>query len=111
MKVLKFGGTSLETAERMKSVVNIINNEEKKIVVLSAMSGTTNILIEITNKLHKKENKEAAEMIKNLELDYLTVVDELYTDIEYKQKGKELINYHFDYINSFTRDLFSIHEE
>ncbi|MCZ6702928.1 MAG: aspartate kinase, partial [Ignavibacteria bacterium] len=111
MKVLKFGGTSLETAERMKSVANIINNEEKKIVVLSAMSGTTNILIEIADKLYKKENKKAAELIKNLEQDYLTVVDELFTDLEYKQKGKELINYHFDYISSFTRDLFSIYEE
>ena len=111
MKVLKFGGTSLETAERMKSVENIINNEEKKIVVLSAMSGTTNILIEITDKLYKKENKKAAELIKNLEQDYLTVVDELFTDLEYKQKGKELIKYHFDYISSFTRDLFSIYEE
>ncbi len=111
MKVLKFGGTSLETAERMKSVAKIINNEEKKIVVLSAMSGTTNILIEIADKLYKKENKKAAELIKNLEQNYLTVVDELFTDLEYKQKGKELINYHFDYISSFTRDLFSIYEE
>ncbi|MBO5769572.1 MAG: aspartate kinase, partial [Bacteroidales bacterium] len=46
MKVLKFGGTSVGSASRMKQVYNIINNGEKKIVVLSAMSGTTNALLE-----------------------------------------------------------------
>ena len=51
MKVLKFGGTSVGSAERMQSVVKLISDGESKIVVLSAMSGTTNALIEFTNYL------------------------------------------------------------
>ena len=56
MKVLKFGGTSIGTAERFKNVANLVSNGEKKIVVLSAMSGTTNSLVEIADHLYKKEN-------------------------------------------------------
>ena len=51
MKVLKFGGTSVGSAERMQNVVRLISDGEPKIVVLSAMSGTTNSLIEFTNYL------------------------------------------------------------
>ena len=54
MKVLKFGGTSVGTPQRMKEVVKLINDGEQKIVVLSAMSGTTNMLYEISDYLHKK---------------------------------------------------------
>lgn len=54
MKVLKFGGTSVGSPERMKEVVKLVNNGEKKIVVLSAMSGTTNALYEITGYLLKR---------------------------------------------------------
>ena len=57
MKVLKFGGTSVGSPENMRSVVNIIADGEQKIVVLSAMSGTTNALVEISGQL-KKKNRE-----------------------------------------------------
>ena len=59
MKVLKFGGTSVGTPARMKNVCQLIAKEKKNIVVLSAMSGTTNSLIEISNYF-KKNNPEAA---------------------------------------------------
>ena len=48
MKVLKFGGTSVGSAQRMKEVAKLITDGEQKIVVLSAMSGTTNTLVEIS---------------------------------------------------------------
>ena len=54
MKVLKFGGTSVGSAQRMKEVAKLITDGERKIVVLSAMSGTTNTLVEISDYLYKK---------------------------------------------------------
>ena len=66
MKVLKFGGTSVGTAERMKEVAGLVCDGEQKIVVLSAMSGTTNCLVEIANYLYKKNNDGANELIKRI---------------------------------------------
>ncbi len=111
MKVLKFGGTSVGTAERMKEVAGLVCDGEQKIVVLSAMSGTTNCLIEIANYLYKKNNDGANELINELEQKYDEEVDTLYSSEEYKQKGKELIESHFDYIKSFTIDVFTNFEE
>ncbi len=111
MKVLKFGGTSVGTAERMKEVAGLVCDGEQKIVVLSAMSGTTNCLVEIANYLYKKNNDGANELINELEQKYYEEVDALYTSEEYKQKGKELIESHFDYIKSFTIDVFTNFEE
>jgi aspartate kinase len=111
MIVLKFGGTSIGTAERFKTVAKLVGNDEKKIVVLSAMSGTTNSLVEIANHLYTKANETAIELIDKLEKKYSKVVDVLYTDKKIKQKGDELTKYHFDFIRSFTQDLFTAHEE
>ena len=55
MKVMKFGGASVGSAQRMKEVTKLISDKEQKIVVLSAMSGTTNTLVEIADYLYKKE--------------------------------------------------------
>lgn len=55
MKVLKFGGTSVGSAQRIKNVASIICDQEQKIVVLSAMAGTTNSLVEISECFHKKD--------------------------------------------------------
>lgn len=111
MKVLKFGGTSVGTAERMKEVASLVNDGQRKIVVLSAMAGTTNSLVEIANYLYKKNHDGANEVINNLERKYYAEVDALYSKKEYKEKGKELIKAHFDYIKSFTKDLFTVFEE
>ena len=67
MKVLKFGGTSVGSPERMKGVAKLINDGDKKIVVLSAMSGTTNSLVEISDYLHKKNPEGANEVINKLD--------------------------------------------
>jgi len=111
MKVLKFGGTSVGSAQRMKEVAGLVCDGEQKIVVLSAMSGTTNCLVEIANYLYKKNNDGANELINSLEQKYYDEIDKLYASEEYKQKGKELIESHFDYIKSFTIDVFTAFEE
>ena len=111
MKVLKFGGTSVGSAQRMKEVAKLITNGERKIVVLSAMSGTTNTLVEISDYLYKKNPEGANEIINKLEAKYKQHIDELYSTAEYNQKGLDIIKSHFDYIRSYTKDLFTLFEE
>jgi len=111
MKVLKFGGTSVGSAQRMKEVSNLILDGQKKIVVLSAMSGTTNTLVEISDYLYKRNPDAANETINKLALKYAGVVEELYSTEEYKQKTSELLQSHFDYIRNFTTNLFTLFEE
>lgn len=111
MKVLKFGGTSVGSAQRMKEVAKLITDGERKIVVLSAMSGTTNTLVEISDYLYKKNPEGANEIINKLESQYRRHIDELYSTDEYKKKCLELVKSHFDYIRSYTKDLFTLFEE
>ena len=111
MKVLKFGGTSVGSAQRMKEVAKLITDGEQKIVVLSAMSGTTNTLVEISDYLYKKNPEGANEIINKLEAKYKQHVDELYSTDEYKQKTQEFIKAQFDYIRSYTKDIFTLFEE
>ena len=77
MKVLKFGGTSVGSAQRMKEVAKLILDGEQKIVVLSAMSGTTNSLVEISDYLYKRNPDGAIDAINALEAKYYPVVEEL----------------------------------
>ena len=111
MLVLKFGGTSVGSAARIKEVANLINTSDKKIVVLSAMSGTTNNLVEIADYLYKKNNDSANEAILLLEKHYFNVIEELFASSEYIEKGTELIKSHFTHIKSFTQDMFTLFEE
>ena len=111
MKILKFGGTSVGTAERIKALVQLVSSSDKKIVVLSAMSGTTNALVDICNAVFKKDTQRANILIRELEATYLDVVEELFTSAEFKNKGIDLIKNHFNYIQSFTLDLFTVNEE
>ncbi len=111
MRVLKFGGTSVGSADRMREVANLINDGHAKIVVLSAMSGTTNSLVEIANYLYKNNHDGANEVINKLEQKYFKDVEALYTTAEYKAKGKELVKLHFDFLRSFTKDVFTVFEE
>ncbi|MBK3518186.1 aspartate kinase [Carboxylicivirga marina] len=111
MRVLKFGGTSVGSAQRMMEVANIIDDSHQKIVVLSAMSGTTNSLVEIANYLYKQNHDGANEVINNLEAKYEQEVIKLFKSEEYLKKGKQLIKSHFDFIKSFTIDMFTVFEE
>ncbi|MCX6335362.1 MAG: aspartate kinase [Bacteroidia bacterium] len=106
-KIMKFGGTSVGSPERMKALIPLITDSEKKIVVLSAMSGTTNSLVEINDLLYSDNVNEASLKIEALREKYHKVVDDLYSTDEYKKTGHELINSHFDYINNFTLRVFT----
>ena len=111
MKVLKFGGTSVGSAARMKEVARLVNDGQKKVVVLSAMSGTTNTLVEISDYLHKKNIHAASETINALQQKYRHHVDELYAHDDCKQKAWEIISSIFDNIRSYTKGLFTLYEE
>ncbi|MBQ3740905.1 MAG: aspartate kinase [Prevotella sp.] len=112
MKVMKFGGTSVGTPERMKNVASLVTaSGEPTFVVLSAMSGTTNTLIEISDYLYKKNPEGANEVINQLERKYLGHVEELYSTEEYKTKTRQFLEEEFDYLRTFTKDLFTSFEE
>ena len=111
MKVLKFGGTSVGSAQRMKEVAQLICGGDVKIVVLSAMSGTTNSLVEISDYLYKRNQEGATELISSLLAKYLDVINRLYATETFRQTAIEAINFHFNHIRSFVRDDFSIVEE
>ncbi|MBQ9363940.1 MAG: aspartate kinase, partial [Bacteroidaceae bacterium] len=112
MKVLKFGGTSVGTSQRMKDVVKLITDGEQKIVVLSAMSGTTNSLLEICDYLYKKNPEGAFELINALEKKYKQHIQELYTTEEYKTITAEFLKQEFDFLRSFTaKNIFTMFEE
>ena len=111
MKVMKFGGTSVGSAQRMKNVCSLINDGEDKIVVLSAMSGTTNSLVEICGYLANNNPDSANEVINKLESLYKKHVNELYSTEEYKQQTMLLIKEVFNYLRSFTKQLFTTVEE
>jgi aspartate kinase len=107
MKILKFGGTSVGTPERMKALIPLINTGEKKIVVVSAMSGTTNSLVEISGFLYAGDIVSAAEKIEALRSKYLKVVNDLYADHTTKETGNKLITSHFDFISGYTAGAFT----
>lgn len=111
MKVLKFGGTSVGSAQRMKDVAKLINERGRNIIVLSAMSGTTNSLVEIGDYLYKKNIDGAKETINLLEAKYVKTIDELYSTKEYKEKATDAIKACFNYIRSFSKDIFTMFEE
>ena len=111
MKVLKFGGTSVGSAARMKDVAKLICDGEQKIVVLSAMSGTTNSLVEISNYLYKNNISGGLERINALEQKYVDVVSELYDTNEFKTEAKKVLKSHFDYLRSFSKSVFTLFEE
>src|ERR1700760_4550367 len=111
MKVLKFGGTSVGSPERMKKLLDIINPAERQIVVLSAVSGTTNSLVEIGQAYLSGDKAKAAGLIKTLKDKYEVFIKELFATAEYLEQGKEVIDYHFDLLSHLSNDLFTNIEE
>ena len=109
MKVFKFGGTSVGSVETMRTVMNLIADGEQKLVVLSAMAGTTNSLVEISDYLSKKNKESALGIINSLEKKYYNVVFDLYTTKEMKEQGKRVLSERFDVIKSFTSGVFPEH--
>ena len=112
MKVMKFGGTSVGTPDRMKEVTELVTKSgEPVFVVLSAMAGTTNSLVEITDYLYKKNPEGANEVINQLERQYMKHVDELYTKDATKEQTREFLISEMNYLRSFTKELFTSFEE
>ena len=112
MEVMKFGGTSVGSPERIKSVASLITNSGKPVfVVLSAMSGTTNSLVEISDYLYKKNPEGANDIINRLEKKYMQHVCELYSTNEWRAHTTDFLHEKFDYLRSFTKDLFTSFEE
>ncbi|MBR6649555.1 MAG: aspartate kinase [Bacteroidaceae bacterium] len=103
MKVLKFGGTSVGSAERMKGVVKLVTDGDTKIIVLSAMSGTTNSLIEFTNYLRIGNVFGACEHSTVLQDKYKQTIRDLYTTEEYAAKANEKINEIFTHLRNLAQ--------
>ena len=107
MKVLKFGGTSVGSPARMKKLLDIINPAEQQIVVLSAVSGTTNSLVEIGQAYLNGDKQKAAGLIEVLKNKYEIFITELLEKPEFYAQGKEVIDYHFRLLRGLANDLFT----
>lgn len=108
MKVMKFGGTSVGKPERMHDVAKLITNDnEQKIVVLSAVSGTTNALVEIGNLLAQHKKAEAKNKIDGLEQQYQAFIRELVQQPEALADASEVLREHFEFLNIILRISFS----
>ena len=111
MKVLKFRGTSVGSARRMKNVASIIGSSERKIVVLSAMSGTTNALVCIAGCFYRKAPDEANKMISEQEQKYAREIEALYRTDLYKERALQLVTEHFNHVWSFSGKPFTVFDE
>ena len=112
MKVLKFGGTSVGTPQRIREVAQLVTKgQEQKIIVLSAMSGTTNTLVEIAEYLYKKNPGRANTLINRLEATYQKHVEALYQTQEWKTRTLQFMHEEFAYLRSFTKVHVTSFEE
>ena len=108
MKIMKFGGTSVGKPERMHEVAKLITkDEESKIVVLSALSGTTNSLVEISNSLSQGDRSVAKKQISNLEEHYKEFCSKLLVTEAALQKATAISNEHFEFLNIILKISFS----
>ena len=108
MKIMKFGGTSVGKPERMHEVAKLITRDSKnKIVVLSALSGTTNTLVQISDLLAKGERESAKKTILQLHQHYLGFINQLVAKEENQEKARQIIAEHFEFLNIILRISFS----
>lgn len=111
MKVLKFGGTSVGSPQRIRHVAELIRRSGRNIVVLSAMSGTTNTLVEIADYLYKGNIPGAQDTINQLRAKYRAVIDELYSQADTKARISEKLERTFQVLSHFTNCEFTAAEE
>ena len=108
MKVMKFGGTSVGTPQRMNQVLGLINaNDSSKVVVLSALSGTTNSLVNISNAIAEGYRDDAKQKIGELENHYRNFVETLVQTEEARQKANAIVSEHFEFLNIILKISFS----
>ena len=112
MKILKFGGTSLGTPERMHAVQQLITRDnEPKIVVLSAVSGTTNTLVRIATALHREDIPLANQIINELEVHYRHYLRALLSEEGTRRIGEEIVNQHFGTLRGLVQTAFDANVE
>lgn len=112
MKVLKFGGTSLGSSQRMKSVAQLMcADKERKIVVLSAMAGTTNTLIDVATCFYDRDLDGAHEIISKHKQRYALEIEQLYATSLTKEQALEEVNASFRHIWSFAEGPFTHFDE
>jgi aspartate kinase len=111
VKIMKFGGTSVGSPGRMRALIPLITDDERKIVVLSAMSGTTNSLVEISDLLNSGNSAEALNKIEILREKYHKVVNELYETEAFRKSGIEMINTHFSLLTNIASRSFTKQQE
>ncbi|CQB88001.1 aspartate kinase [Chlamydia trachomatis] len=109
--VMKFGGTSVGSAERIKNVGELISGEERKIVVLSAMSGVTNMLVEISQLFNNSNTQGALNKIQELEEKYQAVINELYAQPIHKEEALTFVADKMTFLRSFKEEYFTDFEE
>ena len=108
MKVMKFGGTSVGKPQRMKEVARLITvDTDNKIVVLSALSGTTNALLEISSLLADNDKNGARQKIEMLDSDYKKFVSELLSDEIILKKANEVLAEHFEFLSIILKISYS----
>jgi aspartate kinase len=108
MKVMKFGGTSVGKPERMHEVAKLITaDRENKIVVLSALSGTTNALVEIGQSAARFEREKAGELISKLSNHYSEFVGQLLKTEKAREQAMSIIREHFEFLRIILRISFS----
>jgi aspartate kinase len=110
-KIMKFGGTSVGSPDKFRALIPLINDGETNMVVVSAMSGTTNSLIEITDLMNCGETDKAKEKINILGQKYRQTVEDLFETKEFKHKGKEFVNLRFDLISEVVLDEYTKSKE
>lgn len=110
--VMKFGGTSVGNAERIQHVAQLIRSEGRKIVVLSAMSGVTNQLVEIAQCFYPPSNRQGAlRLLEELRERYYEVIRALYAEASSAEAAKQVVTEHIHFIQSFKEDYFTDFEE
>ena len=108
MKIMKFGGTSVGKPDRMEQVAKLITkDDEPKIVVLSALSGTTNALVEISNGLANNDRNFAKLRIDKLEAHYKDFISDLLKTPAAREKANSIISEHFEFLNIILKISFS----
>jgi aspartate kinase len=111
MRVMKFGGTSVGNPQRISEVGRLISDLTPKIVVLSAMAGTTNDLVTYSEYLYKKDHSGAKLFLESMRQKYYAVINELFKSDKFVDHGRQMIDSHFDNLDEFNRDVFTQHEE
>ncbi|TXJ23342.1 MAG: aspartate kinase [Chitinophagaceae bacterium] len=108
MKVMKFGGTSVGKPERMHHIASLVTKEEEPtIVVLSALSGTTNALVEIGEHIARGDRSAAKQSIDKLEAHYHQFITELVKKPASVEKTRQIVAEHFEFLNIILKISFS----